>query len=916
METPPADDGKISLFAHPLTFVITHLVLPLLATGACAYLYWLTCDALEGALAGKALAVLVASALLPLSALGLLLSRPKSMNALLMFAYAFLGAAFLYLSVPVLIDMSAKVDNWIVGPTPMLAVFSGIVPLVFAGVARVATARWGMSVGADFATSALCLVLPPAVAFFAVNVSFRFSKFFSDLELSMLMKTIAAHVLATGYFLGCAVMFIGLLRLLHKFLTVFMRHMPEQSRRIAGAVLFGLVLPLAGLSLNLTIPFPADFANPWAWGLAVFSGLVLFLPARGDAVGLVSYFLKFVAAPFVVYFFVLFVPFLPLAIPAIIVIGAGFLILAPTLLFRYWTQDAYAAYKALHAAGRGRGALVAIALAGALVIPTAFVVDVEIERRDVKALLAWHTKEDFDLPPAPMPVSEERAEKIMEGVNDYTFGAEIPFLSAWRTWRVYDGMYMADKLRNELNIRILGKRVDDERDWQGRSRNMFAGGLFGANTARRSIRRGARGRWRARPLRTDKFTAEARSAGEGGEARYVVTVKPVADGEIREFVADLALPAGAWIEGMRLKMTNGVWKTARPSERKAAEWVYDKITERFLDPSIVTLDTPTVGTLKVCPVGRDGREVEMTIRLPSPAASPYVVKLNEKPVANPLYAEGEPVVFAAEGAAVSVVPEAWMAAHANELVAAVHGAAERHWADDPELVSKLRRRLRRAAASLAENANGEIPEFEFLVPATNETHVGSSEALSPAERFTRVGSTAALSPSERITLWRELPGVRSLDDAALDGWFFMEREDGGKAAVPYRRGDGGAVVFARLKGATKVGGAWSEGAKAWELENRAFLKPALDVRRELLEMTRRTGTLTTKSAYIAVETAGQEKGLKQKEMESLHGDKSLDFDESTADNHGDAPGFLVLLLVFAPLALWRRSRCTIARKVV
>jgi len=887
--TPPTE--KLSLFAHPLTFVVTHVVFPLLSALACAYLYWLTCDALEGPLAAKALAVLVASAAIPLSALGILLFRPKSMHAGLMFAFALVGFAFLYLSVPVLGEMARQVDNWIIGPTPMFAIFAGIVPLVFAGVARIATAKWKMNTGADIMTAVLCLVVPPAAAFFVANVAFRFDKFFRDLKLSPLLESIAAHALAIGYFLGCVVFFVGLLRLLHKLFTVVTSQMPESARRYGGAAVFGLVLPLAGLSLNLTIPFPADFANPWAWGLAIFSGLVLFLPARNDALGLGSYFLKFVATPFVVYFFVLFVPFMPLAIPAIIVMGAGFLILAPTLLFRYWTRDAYAAYLALRPRF-SRWRLILIALVGALVMPLAFVVDVEMERHDVKALLRWHTEEDFDLPPAPMPVSQERAKQIMNGVNDYTFGAEIPFLSAWRTWRVYDGMYMADKLRNELNLRILGRRVDDVRDWEGRSRNWFAGGFFGFNTARRSPSRGVRGRWWRRPLQTDQFTAAAQPVGAADEAKYVVTVKPVATGESREFVADLALPAGAWIEGMRLKMTNGVWKTARPSERKAAEWVYDRITERFLDPSLVTLDTPTFGTLKVCPVGRDGREVELTIRLPSPAASPFVVTLNEKPVANPLYAaEADASLYTAEGAAVSVVPESWMAAHTNELVAVVKGAAEKFYADDPELLRKLRRRLRQAAASLAENANVEMPEFQFFCSATNETHVSA---------------ICTFSPSELETLWRELPGVASLDDRPLDGWFFLAREEGGTVAVPYRKGDGGAVVFANLKGATKVGGAWAAGAQAWELENKAFLKPALDVRRELLDLTRTTGTLTTKLAYIVVETVAQEKGLKQKEMESLHGDKSLDFDESAAVKSGDAPGFLVLLAIFAAVLFFSR----------
>ena len=350
---------------------------------------------------------------------------------------------------------------------------------------------------------------------------------------------------------------------------------------------------------------------------------------------------------------------------------------------------------------------------------------------------------------------------------------------------------------------------------------------------------------------------------------------------------------------MRLKMTNGVWKTARPSERKAAEWVYNKITEQRLDPSIVTLDTPTTGTLKVFPVGKEGREVELTIRLPSADASPYVVMFNGERVANPLYSGGDEL-YTADGAAVSAVPAAWMNAHTNELVAAGAGEVEKFDIDDPELMRKLRRRLREASKAMARDCSGVMPNIKF--------EMRKDDLALPID----ILSTNILSKADLAILRRELPGLASLGDRPLDGWFFLDGEDGGKVAVPCRKGNGGsavlgAVVFANLKGATKIGGAWAEGAKAWELENNAFLKPALDVRRELLELTRKTGTLTTKSAYVVVESAAQEKGLKQKEMESLHGDKSLDFDESVADKTGDAPGFLILLLIFAPLALWRRK---------
>ena len=892
MDNTPSTE-KISLFAHPLTFALTHLVFPVLATLACAYLFWVTCDALEGRLATKALAVLLASAALPLSALGVLLLRPRRLHAGVMFAYAFLGVAFLYLAVPVLGEMARAVDNWIIGPTPLLAVFAGTVPLIFAGVARLATADWRMGAGADALTSLLCVFAPPFAVFLVANASFRFLRFLRDLKLSPFVESLVAHALAVGYFLGCAVFFIGLLRLLHKLFTAVTRGQSDGTRRVAGAAFFGLALPLAGLALNLRVPFPADFANPWAWGLAVVTGLVLFLPARDDARGLLFYFLKFAVAPFVLYFFVLFVPFLPLSILAILAMGAGFLILAPTLLFRHWTYEVYVSYTALRPRF-SRARLVAVALAGALVLPLGFALDVERERRDVKALLAWHTEEDFDAPPAPLPVSRQRAEQIMKGINDYTFGAEIPFLSAWRTWRVYDGMYMADALRNELNRRILGRTVEDERDWEGRARNFFGGGVFGLTSARRSSRRGARGDWFVRPRPADAFTAAARPAGAPGEPVFTVAVAPRAEGENHEFIADLELPAGAWIEGMRLKMTNGVWKTARPSERKAAEWVYEQITRQRLDPSLVTLDTPTRGTLKVFPVGRDGREVELTIRLPAPAASPYVVKLDARPVANPLYPDGgAPALYTADGAAVSVVPEAWMAAHAADCVPVSFGDEETYDATDPELMPKLRRRLRQAATSLAAEATGRLPALVFT---------------SPTNDLLRVALAPYLSGRDRATLRRELPGLESLGDRPLDGWFFLDGADGGKVAVPYRKGGGGAVVFASLAGAEKIGGAWAAGAQAWALENTAFLKPARDVRRELLDVTRRTGTLTTKSAYIVVETAAQEKGLKQKEMEALHGNQSLDFDESTAEQTGDAPGFLILLALFAPFALWRRNR--------
>lgn len=149
--------------------------------------------------------------------------------------------------------------------------------------------------------------------------------------------------------------------------------------------------------------------------------------------------------------------------------------------------------------------------------------------------------------------------------------------------------------------------------------------------------------------------------------------------------------------------------------------------------------------------------------------------------------------------------------------------------------------------------------------------------------------------------------AKAFGDRPLDGWYLLETESGGKVAVPYRKGEG-ALVFAKVKGAKVDDGKWSAGAKLWAREREAFLKPALDLRKELLDGTRSTGVLTTQSAYLAVETAAQEKALKQKELEALYGNKAFDFEEGEPEQtSSDAPGMFLILGGFFVVFLVRKG---------
>lgn len=868
-------ENRRQLFTHPATMALTHVLLPLLNLGGAAYIFWITKESLDATLYAKGLAVVCAAAAIPvLGAIASVCAAKWRPNLWEMFALSMLAAVYLYLAFPVVSDMSGKVDGWLITATPFLAIFSGLMPMIFAGAAAIALEKLSVSKGTDIGISCGLLFIGPVLLYMTANTSWGIERAVHSLDKTW--QAVIGHIFAIGLLSLTFLFFVGLMRGFFQIAS----SAGKAIGRTAVVMVCALVLPFLGLALNLSIPFPADFANPWPWALSAYTTLVLLPKPRADRTGLLLYFLRAAAGPFVLYFFLLFVPFLPLAIPAIIAVGTGFLILAPTFLFRLYTREMYGYWQALREKYSAlKVALVAVA--GFLVLPALFMADVEKERCDFKSLLAWHTEEDYDKPAEPMPFSQGRAEKIMDNVNAFAFGAEIPFLSAWRTFRVYDGMYLADKLRNELNVRVFGKKYDEEWDWHRHGRNFFGAGIFGASPGRRNGR--SRWNWSRRPRRTTDFSASAQSAGD---ALYRVKVEADAVSGNNELILKFTLPAGAWIEGMRLKLEDGTWKTARASERKAAEWVYRKITEQRLDPSIVTLDNPTEGTFKIFPVGPGGREAELTIRLPSKSSSPEIIRFSSvsnewKSVANPDYAAASKV-YRAAGAEVSVVGADWMEANLGLLVKPEMIVNEID-GNDRELWGNLRRAARKAAREFPES--GRLAQFAFA-----EGTFSSVTNKLDREKF--------------AILRRELPGQEAFRDRPVEGWFLLPKVGGGKAAVPYRKGEG-AVVFAALEGAVEVGGNWAEGAKAWELENEAFLKPALDVRADLLNATRECGALTTKSAYIAVETTAQEKGLKQKEIESLYGNQNLQFEEPESS---DAPGLLLILAFVAVFLIARRFR--------
>ncbi|HOY18482.1 MAG TPA: MSEP-CTERM sorting domain-containing protein [Haliscomenobacter sp.] len=114
--------------------------------------------------------------------------------------------------------------------------------------------------------------------------------------------------------------------------------------------LLGIVFPIWGLMLNngdinhhIDNIF-GDFSGPWFYGLAVVNGILFCLPNYPQPWYRLALFIaRSLCIPFIVYFGLVFLPFLPMALPAILFLGAGFLMLTPVILIilqaSTWVDD-------------------------------------------------------------------------------------------------------------------------------------------------------------------------------------------------------------------------------------------------------------------------------------------------------------------------------------------------------------------------------------------------------------------------------------------------------------------------------------------------------------------------------------------------------------------------------------------------
>jgi hypothetical protein len=450
----------------------------------------------------------------------------------------------------------------------------------------------------------LAIVVPLSGVLLTSIVDFG-SRLLGDWRHIPWVETVFSTVLLVG---GLVVGPLAFLFFLTRGIYIMVQRRENQELSTLVKVLLTIVLPLLGLAVNAGLFWGGlhsqgeegifgNFSSPWFYGLALLNGVLLCLPADGLAPRwrLALLVGRSALLGYTGYFFLVFLPWLPLSVVAIIAIGTGFLMLAPLMLLVVHLSaigDDLAALQPHFSPWVRRLALVG----GALMLPLALTASYYHSRRVLHQALEYTytpdyaKKYDLDAPALARTLAVVQRHKDTNW--DFFMGSQQPYLSAYFNWLVLDNLTLPESKITDLQRLFLGP----ERDLPPvqRWRRWNPTGNFAEN-------QGTAGQPTLQNL-TARSTFDAREqAWVSWVDLEIANTDPVR--QTAEFSTAITLPAGCWVGDYYLDV-NGKREPGILAERKAATWVYTQIVNERAnrDPGLLSYIGPNTLSLRVYPV--------------------------------------------------------------------------------------------------------------------------------------------------------------------------------------------------------------------------------------------------------------------------------------------------------------------------
>lgn len=336
-------------------------------------------------------------------------------------------------------------------------------------------------------------------------------------------------------------------------------------------IILAVAFPLAGLFVNNEMFFEfifGNFSNPWFYILAALNGLAVCLPEYNfKYYRLFLFTLRSITYTYILYFFLVFLPYLPLSALAIACFGLGFLMLTPLILMIFQTNMLVKDVKFLCTCF-SKKQVIGLFAGSVMVIPIIVSVSYVSDRNILHRALRYVYQPDYennteaviDTPSLSRIVRYIRSTKE----RDWEFNRQIPFLSSFYNNIVLDNLTLSDSKLDMLERVFTGNTSFTE---------IPVTRFVSTNSGK--------------DVFINKVNVTSRF--DDVEKAWVSLV----DLDItnnsswqREYTTSFELPDGAWINDYYLwigdEKVNGLL-----SEKKAATWIYQQVTSYRKDPGLL-----------------------------------------------------------------------------------------------------------------------------------------------------------------------------------------------------------------------------------------------------------------------------------------------------------------------------------------
>lgn len=234
----------------------------------------------------------------------------------------------------------------------------------------------------------------------------------------------------------------------------------KNSRNLyfASKFAFALICPLIGLCLNQGLGGVfGDFTSLWFYIITFLNGVLICLPPFEDKrYRLLLYIGRCITLSFTCYFFIVFLPFLPISVIAILAFGIGLLMLSPLALFIIHIQELTRDYSFLknHLT---KTKLITITLLGFIIIPTiitlSFKYDKTILHETLDYVYAPDYSKDYNINKKSLKKTMAIISKNRSRSSGFSMNRQIPYITPYFNWLVLDNLMLSNsKIKTIKNI--------------------------------------------------------------------------------------------------------------------------------------------------------------------------------------------------------------------------------------------------------------------------------------------------------------------------------------------------------------------------------------------------------------------------------------------------------------------------------